>query len=138
MASYLLDANHASRLLSPDDPLWERVDRATTAGETFLLPLDVIAELQYGVEATRDPLLRARRQEALDRLLTLFHPAHLTPDAALESGRIRGQLRRAGWQLGAIDAHLAAIARLNGFILLTDDGDFEPLAAEIALENWLE
>ncbi len=48
-----------------------------------------------------------------------------------------GGRRGAGWLIGRDDGRLAALARLHGLILLTDDQDFAPLADEIRLENWL-
>jgi predicted nucleic acid-binding protein len=107
------------------------------AGGVIMLPLDVAEEVQFGVEATRDPIQRASRQEALDELLELFQPCSLTPEAALESGRIRGRLRRTGFDLEGVDGHLAGMAMTFGFILVTDDRDFDPLVGEVAIENWL-
>jgi predicted nucleic acid-binding protein len=137
MGTYLLNTNHASALLDPDHPLSERVKAALAGGHTVLVPLDVVEEIQFGVAAIRDPVPRARRREQLGAFLSWIAPTALTLDGALEGGLIRGRLRRSGCQLQAVDGHLAAIAKLNGLTLVTDDGDFAPLSEEIAVENWL-
>ena len=137
IATYLLDSNHGSKLLDRDHPLWDRVRAAADHGNTLLLPLPVVAEIQYGVEATPDPVLRARRQSNLETLLGTIPSVAPTLEVALESGRMRGRLRRRGRQLEAIDAQLAAMAKLSNAVLVTDDADFEPLRGEIRLENWL-
>ena len=85
----------------------------------------------------RDEPVQAGRAIDPGDLLELFGAVELTPEAAVESGQIRGQLQRAGRQLGPIDGHLAATAKLAGYVLVTDDRDFQPLAGEITSENWL-
>jgi predicted nucleic acid-binding protein len=137
MKTYLLDANHASKLLDRRHPLGNRIRDAARAGDRFILLVSALEEVQYGVEAMPDPVLRARRQAALESLIGHFELMDLTLAAALASGHLRGRLRRLGWQLGPIDAHLAAVGQLEGCILLTDDGDFAPLRGELAIENWL-
>lgn len=73
----------------------------------------------------------------MERLLAALTLVPLTCDAARQSGRIRGPLRRTGRQMEAVDGHLAACAHLGGFVLLTDDTDFAPLDSELLIENWL-
>jgi predicted nucleic acid-binding protein len=136
MATYLLDTNHASALIDPDHQLWERIRAAVAVGH-FLLPADVLEEVQFGVAAIRDPLLRERRQQRLDAVLASFPDLPLSRGAALESGRLRGRLRREGRQMGAVDGHLAALANVNALLLLTDDADFAPLSSEVRIEKWL-
>jgi predicted nucleic acid-binding protein len=85
----------------------------------------------------RDPAQRARQQATFDALLAVSDTLALTLDEALEGGRIRGRLRRAGRQMEVVDSLLAARALLRGDVLLTADQDFAPLASEIRIENWL-
>lgn len=138
MATYLLDTNHASKLISPDDALWTKADAAIDRGDEIVVPLDVVEEIQYGIEGTPDPVLRVRRQRDLDDLLPLLHAAVITPEEAVESGLLRGRLKRSGRRLETIDAHLAAMAKLRGWVLVTTDRDFAPLVGEIEIENRLE
>jgi predicted nucleic acid-binding protein len=57
MATYLLDTNHASKLLSSGHPLWNKIQSAVAAGSDFLLPLGVIEEMQFGLEKQSSPAL---------------------------------------------------------------------------------
>jgi len=137
MTIFLPDANHASQLLVPSHPLWVRFEEAIRNGDEVVLLLDVVSEIEFGVEATRDPNARALRGQRLEGVLQRFPVVGLTLSAAREAGRIRGRLRRAGRQIAAVDAHLAGMAKVHGYVLVTADQDFQPLAGEIQVENWL-
>jgi predicted nucleic acid-binding protein len=50
---------------------------------------------------------------------------------------INHPLRRQGWQLGTVDALVAAVALRYGCTLLTADKDFAAIPA-LGLENWLK
>jgi len=138
MATYLLDTNHASRLLDPTHSLWDRIEAAVEDGHEILVSPGVVAEVQFGVEATGDPALRRRRDEALTTVLGQLGVCPLSLPAARLAGQLRGRLRRQGLQLDAVDAHLAAIALMEGMVLVTSDRDFAPLAGDLVTEDWLD
>lgn len=46
------------------------------------------------------------------------------------------ELRRQGWQLGTIDALIAAVALRYDLVLLTTDRDFQAIPG-LPQENWL-
>jgi predicted nucleic acid-binding protein len=103
VALYLLDTNHACRLLDPDDPLWARL--FAKPADRFAVSLATVGELAYMVEKS------ARRREnwgRLDRLLASLVIPPFTPVEAIRSGRVRGEAQRRGYSLSAVDAQIAA------------------------------
>ena len=61
-----------------------------------------------------------------------------TPDEAdaERAAHLQIQLRRQGWQLGTVDALIAAVALRYGLTLLTTDKDFTAIPA-VKQDNWL-
>jgi predicted nucleic acid-binding protein len=55
---------------------------------------------------------------------------------AVEFAAIMDELRTAGVSLAQFDALIAAVARQNGFTLLTADRDFRSVGG-IRIESWL-
>src|SRR2546421_7888869 len=96
MQTYLLDADHGSALLKRGHPLRQRIESAARGGDRFVLPATVLEEIQFGVAATRDPVLRTRREQALDRLLELAPVVALTSSTAREAGRLRASCAAPG------------------------------------------
>ena len=78
----------------------------------------------------------AENEDRLLRFFGEFEHLEFSAPAAAEFGRIRAEARRAGKGIADIDAQIAAIARVNGIVLLTDDADFGSVAG-LSLENWL-
>ena len=62
----------------------------------------------------------------------------LTPDRQdhIEAAAVRNQCRRAGVQIGKIDALLAQLCIRHGLTLLTTDKDFSLAAKHCALKVW--
>lgn len=53
MVSYLLDTNHASRLMAQQGPISSRVGQALASGDQFGLSITVLGELYYAVYASQ-------------------------------------------------------------------------------------
>ena len=77
---------------------------------------------------------RARRQ-IIERFSAL---PLLVPDRQdhVEAAEVRNRCRRAGVQIGTIDALLAQICIRHEFTLLTTDRDFELAASHCPLNVW--
>jgi len=134
MAEYLLDTNHASKLMALEEPLTSRVRDAQAAGHRLGLSMTALGELYYAVYASR------RRQENLRRLHGLLNALILWPFdelAAEEFGRIQAEQKSKGRPIPPLDAQIAAVARVHGLVLLTADHHFE-FVDEMVVENWLE
>jgi len=110
---------------------------ATEAGpllDTDALPDEVfisvvtIAALQAGVLAAADTATRARRLATLDSVAGL----EALPIDILAAGHwatLRVRLAEEGRRINVNDLWIAAVAAANELPIITQDADFEPLAA---------
>ena len=89
----------------------------------------VLQELLQGFSGPRDRKLVIERFSALPIL---------SPDRQdhIEAAELRNRCRRAGIQVGTIDAILAALCIRHDLILLTTDKDFAGIAARSTLRVW--
>jgi tRNA(fMet)-specific endonuclease VapC len=132
MTSYLLDTNHASWLMAQQGPIVARLRQAQADGSRFGIPITVLGELYYAVYASQ------HRAENLRRLQTLAGALLLWPFDALvaeEFGRIQAEQKAKGRPIPPLDAQIAAVARVNDLILLTDDKHFS-FVDGITVDNW--
>ncbi len=129
MTDYLLDTNHAGRLVGPRHPVWVRVLAASAQGSAFYIVLPIITETVAGFSILpRAVRNRAEWHIARGSLALL----DLDETDALDAAA----LRQRGRQLQTVDA-LAAVAALRyDVILLTTDGDFATIAG-LRQENWV-
>ncbi len=131
MPLYVLDTNHACRLLDQDDPLWMRMGANPNA--VFAISLATLGELAFMVEKSRQRVgNRARLYAVLAELLIL----PFGEDEAILSGGIRAEAQRAGYNLTAIDTQVAAVVMYHEAVLLTSDSDFRAVPG-IECANWL-
>ncbi len=134
MPAYLLDTNHASRLMDGDEPILSRVRRSLVDGVLFFLPITVVGELYYAVYASQRVRNNLARLQAL-RVLASTLP--FDEAAAEEYGRIQAELKARGRPIPGTDAQIAAVARLHGLAVLTADRHFG-FVKGLETANWLE
>ena len=110
-------------------PEVHRLIRAIEAGERLLVTGLVIQELLQGFSGARD------RDELLRRFSSL---PLLIPDRLdhIEAAELRNHCRRAGVQVGTIDALLAQLCIRHSLTMLTTDKDFGHIAAHSTLIVW--
>lgn len=104
--------------------------RAALEGEEIVVTTGlVLQELLQGFAGPR------ARRDILERFAAL---PLLTPDREdhVEATELRNACRRAGVQLGTIDALLAQLCIRHGLTLLTTDNDFVHAAAHCTLRVW--
>jgi len=103
--------------------------RAIEAGEMLVTTGLVLQELLQGFSGPRD------RSRILDRFTAL---PMLAPDRAdhIEAAELRNKCRRAGIQIGSIDALLAQLCLRHELTMLTADRDFHHIAAHCDLVLW--
>ncbi len=90
-------------------------------------------ELQYGVEKSQ---YKQRSEAALSKFIAPLTIIALDRFAAMEAGVIRAELEKRGSPIGAYDLLIAAIARSQGMILVTNNlREFSRIDGLI-LENW--
>lgn len=122
----------ALRRDAPSDAAAVRVlRRAIESGETLVTTGLVLQELLQGFSGPK------ARTEILDRFAAV---PLLVPDRDdhIGAAELRNVCRRAGVQVGTIDALLAQLCVRHQLIMLSTDGDFGRIAAHCALKLWNE
>lgn len=102
---------------------------AIRSGETILTTGLVLQELLQGFAGPK------ARDQILDRFSAL---PLLVPDRDdhVAAADLRNRCRRAGVQIGTIDALLAQLCIRHDLTMLTSDDDFSRIAARSALRIW--
>lgn len=133
VASYLLDTNHISPLVTLEHPLRLRIVQDLQGTNTFGIATPALTEFLFGVSL----LPRAKQNlEEWERLNLSFTYYDVRKADAELAAHLRVALRRQGQQLATVDALIAAIALRNDLTLLTKDSDFSAVPG-IRQENWL-
>ncbi len=134
MAIYLLDANHASPLVTLTHPMRDKFFTALQAGHSFAICVPVLSEVWYGISL----LPRAKQNREEWARLRVWLPCYSLDDADGDlAAELQITLRRIGRQLETVDALIAAVGIRYDLTLLTTDGDFLPIT-QLKKENWLE
>ena len=105
--------------------------RALGAGDTVVTTGLVLQELLQGFAGPR------ARERIVERFSAL---PLLVPDRRdhVEAAELRNRCRRAGLQVGTIDALLAQLCIRHDLTMLTGDKDFDIVGARSALKVWKE
>ncbi|MGQ0752651.1 MAG: type II toxin-antitoxin system VapC family toxin [Betaproteobacteria bacterium] len=110
-------------------PEVQALRRALEQGEIVVTTGLVLQELLQGFAGPRDRNDIVRRFSALPFVI---------PERQdhIDAAELRNQCRRAGVQVGTIDALLAQLCVRHGLTLLTTDNDFVRAARHCALQVW--
>jgi len=105
--------------------------RTIEAGETILTTGLVLQELLQGFSGPK------ARAQILDRFsaVPLLIPDR---DDHVQAAELRNRCRRAGIQVGTIDALLAQLCVRHDLTMLSSDNDFNRIASQCALKLWRE
>jgi predicted nucleic acid-binding protein len=103
--------------------------RAIESGEAILTTGIVLQELLQGLRGPR------AREQILDRFAAI---PLLIPDRDdhIRAAELRNRCRRAGIQVGTIDALLAALCIRHELTMLSSDKDFTQIANHCPLKLW--
>lgn len=94
-----------------------------------------LAELEYGMKHSSAP---AKNEQALLRFLAPISILPFGAPAATEYGKIRSYLQNKGRPIGPLDMLIAAHARVENMILVTNNvREFERVP-NLEIENWAE
>lgn len=133
MADYLLDSNHANRLIDPNHHTRLRIRTAMAHGDGFYLILPVITETVFGFSILPRAVRNRLEWQAVRPSLALLD---LDEVHATDAADLQVQLRRGGRQLTIVDALIAAVALRHDLVVLTTDNDFR-YVPQLRLENWV-
>ncbi len=132
MLKYLLDT-HIVIYVIKRRPL-EVLDLFNANATRMAISVVTLAELLHGAEKSAQPTSNlAVVEDFCSRLQVLSY----TPKAAQHYGTIRTSLERMGQPIGVNDLHIAAHARSEGLVLVTNNiKEFEKVPA-LQIENWV-
>jgi tRNA(fMet)-specific endonuclease VapC len=101
VTKYLLDTNHASRLMGNDDRIVGKVGQARQTGNEFGISMTILGELYFAVYASRRQMQNLQR---LSRLLATLHIYSFDNAAAEAFGRIQAEQKTKGRPIPPLDA----------------------------------
>ncbi|MDH6098185.1 type II toxin-antitoxin system VapC family toxin [Anabaenopsis sp. FSS-46] len=129
---YLLDTNICVALLKNNHQAVSKFNHFF--GECYLSVI-VVSELYKGVYCSQQV---GKNLKTLTQFIEIVSVKQFDLPAAIEFGKIQGELRKIGKPTGEFDALIAAVARSGGDVLVTNNiKDFENIP-NLKLDNWLE
>jgi tRNA(fMet)-specific endonuclease VapC len=132
MLAYLLDTHIVIYVIKrrPQEVL------ATFNAHAARMAISVVtlAELLHGAEKSSRP---ADNLNVVEDFVSRLEVLPYTPKAAQHYGQIRTLLERAGTPIGVNDLHIAAHARSEGLILVTNNEAEFSRVPGLQLENWV-
>ncbi len=130
---YLLDTNHISPLVTFGHPLIKKMWKKVDGGDKFAIAVPALTELIFGISI----IPRAKQNLLLwSEMKNQFTYYDIRLEDAEKAAILQLELRRQDWQLGTIDALIAAVALRYDLVLLTTDRDFQAIPG-LPQENWL-
>lgn len=132
MPNYLLDTNHASKVMGGNEILKTHLEDSRQTGSKFGISMTVLGELYYAVFASQ------RKDENLNHLKSFLDSILIwkyAQKAAKEFGKIQSEQKSKGRPIPPTDAQIAAVARVHDLTVLSDDRHFTYV--NVPRENWL-
>lgn len=130
--SYMLDTNICIYAMkNKPEKVLQRLKEEINDG--VCISSITLAELEYGMKHSSNP---AKNEQALLRFLLPFDVLPYGAAAASEYGEIRAYLQKAGTPIGAMDMLIAAHAKSEDIVLVTNNTREFDRVVGLELENW--
>ena len=133
MLRYLLDTNIVIYVMKRR-PV-EVLDVFNKHANRMAISTITLAELMHGSEKSNRP---AENLAAVEDFCSRLEVLPYTDKAAQHYGSIRTSLEKIGQPIGINDLHIAAHARSEGLILVTNNMKEFVKVPALQLENWIE
>lgn len=133
MLKYLLDTNIVIYVIKRR-PL-EIMDAFNNNVGRMAISSITLAELLHGVEKSA---AMARNMEVVESFVSRLDVLPYDAKAAMHYGNIRADLERKGTTIGINDMHIAAHARSEGLVVVTNDAREFIRVGGLLVENWLD
>jgi tRNA(fMet)-specific endonuclease VapC len=130
---YLLDTNICIYIIKHNPPA-VRERFAQHAANELAMSVVTLGELRFGAEKSRS---RAKAIESIRRLEKVLQIAPMPTVAGEHYGEIRAVLQKKGQIIGNNDLWLAAHARAEGWILVTNNMREFSRVPQLKIENWV-
>ncbi len=130
---YLLDTNICI-YIAKGQPLAVRARFERHAVQELAMSIVTLGELRFGAEKSQ---ARTRALATIEQLAQMIAPCPLPLAAAEHYGDIRAVLQKQGQPIGGNDLWLAAHARAQGWILVTNNTREFDRVPGLTVENWV-
>ena len=130
---YLLDTNICIYIAKHNPPA-VRARFEQLSADALAMSVITLGELQHGAEKSQ---ARAKALAALQQLQSAIQVMPLTHAVGRHYGQIRSTLERAGQPIGNNDLWIAAHARAEGWVLVTNNEREFCRVPGLAVENWV-
>ncbi|MBI3706196.1 MAG: tRNA(fMet)-specific endonuclease VapC [Proteobacteria bacterium] len=131
MLQYMLDTNICIYVIKDYPPkLRQRFNRLA---EQLCISTITLAELHYGAEKSAR---RLENLQAIEHFVARLDVLPFSPQAAAHCGQMRAELEHAGTPAGPHDMLIAAHARAEGLIVVTNNARAFKRMPGIRAENW--
>ena len=117
-----------------DIVLRERPASAAAIFDALAMSVVTLGELQHGAEKSQ---ARDKALAVLQQLQAAIQVMPLAPTAGAHYGQIRAALERAGQPIGNNDLWIAAHARAEGWVLVTNNEREFCRVPGLAVESWV-
>ena len=130
---YLLDTNICIYIAKHNPPA-VRARFEQLSADALAMSVVTLGELQHGAEKSQ---ARDKALAALQQLQSAIQVMPLTADVGQHYGQIRSALERAGQPIGNNDLWIAAHARAEGWVLVTNNEREFRRVDGLVVENWV-
>lgn len=131
---YLLDTNICI-YIAKNQPVAVRERFERHSLQALAMSTVTLGELRFGAEKSQ---ARERAMATIEQLAQLIQPCALPMTAAEHYGSIRAALQKQGLPIGNNDLWLAAHARAEGWILVTNNVREFARVPGLQVENWVD
>lgn len=130
---YLLDTNICIYIAKHNPPA-VRARFEQLSADALAMSVITLGELQHGAEKSQ---ARTKALAALEQLQSAIQVMPLTHAVGENYGQIRSSLERTGQPIGNNDLWIAAHARAEGWVLVTNNEREFCRVEGLAVENWV-
>jgi tRNA(fMet)-specific endonuclease VapC len=131
-ARYLLDTNICVYIAKYNPPeVRERFSRHTV--EELAMSVITLGELHHGAEKSQSP---QKASAAIEQLTNAIQVIPMAEPVAQQYGKIRAKLEKAGQTIGNNDLWIAAHAKAEGLVVVTNNEREFKRVAGLKVENW--
>lgn len=130
---YLLDTNICIYIAKHNPPA-VRARFEQLSADALAMSVITLGELHHGAEKSQ---ARTKALEVLQQLQSAIQVMPLTHAVGQHYGQIRSTLERAGQPIGNNDLWIAAHARAEGWVLVTNNEREFRRVDGLAVENWV-
>jgi tRNA(fMet)-specific endonuclease VapC len=131
MLQYMLDTNICIYVMKNYPPKMQ--ERFNRLAEQLCISSITLGELHYGAEKSAR---RLENLQAIEHFTARLEMLPFTPKAATHYGQLRAELERLGKPIGPHDMLIAAHARAEGLIVVSNNAREFRRVAGLRVENW--